>query len=97
MTTNNAKLPITHIGSVVCAPKSRKDTILLQEVYHVPLMKKNLLSVSYLVDLGNYILFGPDDIKIYRKLQISGSPTMEGKRIKSIYVMFVEIALVGKT
>ena len=92
VTTNNWKLPITHIGSAVCASKSSKDTILLQGVNHVPLMKKNLLSISYLVDVGNYILFGPDDIKIYRKLQISGSPTMEGKRTKSIYVMSAEIA-----
>lgn len=97
VTANNAKLPITHVGSAVCAPKLGKDIILLQYVYHAPLIKKNLLFVSQFAAAGNYILFGPNDVKIYKKLQIFGTPTMEGIIIESIYVMSAETAYVDKT
>lgn len=66
-------------------------------MYHVPLIKKNLLFVSQLATAGNYILFGPNDVKIYKKFQIFGTPTMAGRIIESIYVMSAETAYVDKT
>lgn len=60
-------------------------------------MKKNLLSVSELAAAGNYILFGPNDVKVYKNLQVTGTPINEGKRVESIYVMSAEVAYVDKT
>ncbi|KAM1154251.1 hypothetical protein FF1_036630 [Malus domestica] len=60
-------------------------------------MKKNMLSVPQLTSLGNYVLFGPQDVKVYRHLKILGTPTMERQRLQSIYVMSAETAYVDKT
>ncbi|KAE8681852.1 hypothetical protein F3Y22_tig00111303pilonHSYRG00095 [Hibiscus syriacus] len=56
VTTDNSRLPITHIG--------------------------------------HYVLFGPQDVKVYRDVKISETPTMEGRRLESIYVMSAESAYV---
>lgn len=42
----------------------------LQNVYHVPGMKKSLLSVAQLTSLGHFVLFGPQDVKVYYDLKI---------------------------
>ncbi|CAL8099455.1 unnamed protein product [Prunus armeniaca] len=60
-------------------------------------MKKNLLSVAQLTSSDHYVLFGPRDVKVYRDLKISGMPTMEGRRLESVYVMSAESAYVDKT
>ncbi|KAH7851221.1 hypothetical protein Vadar_008770 [Vaccinium darrowii] len=60
-------------------------------------MKKNLLSVSQLTSSGNYVVFGPKDVKVYQSLKPVGTPIMEGRRLESIYVMSAESAYVDKT
>ena len=39
------------------------DSIMLQSVFHVLGLKKNLFSVSNAVDARNYVLFGLNDVK----------------------------------
>ncbi|KAE8722922.1 putative LRR receptor-like serine/threonine-protein kinase [Hibiscus syriacus] len=73
VTTDNSRLPITHIR-----------------------MKKNLLYVAQLTSSDHYVLFGPQDVKVYRDVKISETPTMEGQRLESIYVMSAESAYYGK-
>ncbi|KAH7866468.1 hypothetical protein Vadar_020790 [Vaccinium darrowii] len=97
VTTNNSKLPITHIGKTVINPRFSPSEVKLQDVYHVPGMKKNLLSVSQLTSSGNYVVFGPKDVKVYQSLKPVGTPIMEGRRLESIYVMSAESAYVDKT
>lgn len=46
------------------------DSITLTNVFHAPGMKKNLFSVANVVDAGHYILFGPNDVKIFRNVEI---------------------------
>ncbi|KAE8698166.1 tir-nbs resistance protein [Hibiscus syriacus] len=60
-------------------------------------MKKNLLSVAQLTSSGHYVLFGPQDVKVYRDVKITETPTMEGRRLESIYVMSAESAYVDRT
>ena len=48
ITANNSELPITHIGKVVVTPRFSNMQVQLDNVYHVPGMTKNLLSVSQL-------------------------------------------------
>ncbi|KAM3015464.1 hypothetical protein FF2_028043 [Malus domestica] len=47
--------------------------------------------------IGHYVLFGPRDVKVYRDLKISEIPTMEGRRLESVYVMSAESAYVDRT
>ncbi|KAF2320714.1 hypothetical protein GH714_030269 [Hevea brasiliensis] len=64
---------------------------------HMTGMKKNLLSVAQLTSSGHFVLFGLQDVKMYRDLKISEKPMMKGRRLKSVYVMSVELAYVDKT
>ncbi|KAH0644478.1 hypothetical protein KY284_032362 [Solanum tuberosum] len=89
-------MPITHIGKTVFVPYHSSRQVELQNVYHVPGMKKNLLSVSQLTYSGNYVLFGPNDVKVYRNLKVTSTPIMEGRRLESIYVMSAETTYVEK-
>lgn len=46
VTTNNLRLPITHVSNTVLALRYSPQKVALQDVYYVSCMKKNLLSVS---------------------------------------------------
>ncbi|KAG8495890.1 hypothetical protein CXB51_007509 [Gossypium anomalum] len=39
----------------------------------------------------------PKGVKVFENVKVSGTPTMEGKRMESVYVMSVETAYVDKT
>ena len=97
MTTNNSKTPIAHIGNTIVPPQCSPIEALLQNVYHVPGMKKNLLSVAQLTSSGFFVLFGPKDMKVYRNVEVQEEPMMKGRRVESVYVMSIEIAYVDKT
>ncbi|KAE8673467.1 Beta-glucosidase 45 [Hibiscus syriacus] len=60
-------------------------------------MRTNFLSVAQLTSSGHYVLFGPQDVKVYRDLKILETPTMEGRRLESIYLMSTESAYVDRT
>ncbi|RVW66421.1 Retrovirus-related Pol polyprotein from transposon TNT 1-94 [Vitis vinifera] len=64
---------------------------------HMTGMKKNLLSVAQLTSSGHFVLFGPQDVKVYRDLEIMEEPVIKGRRLESVYVMFAETAYVDKT
>jgi hypothetical protein len=97
VTADNSRLPIAHIGKTIVTPRYNSNQVPLQDVYHVPGMKKNLLSVAQLTLSGHYVLFGSQDVKVYRDLKISETPVMEGQRLESVYVMSAESAYVDKT
>ncbi|KAE8695620.1 tir-nbs resistance protein [Hibiscus syriacus] len=97
VTADNSRLPITHIGKTVVTPRYNTNQVQLQDVYHVPGMKKNLLSVAQLTSSDHYVLFGPQDVKVYRDVKISETPTMEGRRLELIYVMSAESAYIDRT
>ena len=74
------KTPITHIDSTLIFPRFSLHRVQLQNVHHVPRMKKNLLSVSQLTSLGNYVVFGPKDVKVYCNSKPTSPPLMERPR-----------------
>ncbi|KAI4312513.1 hypothetical protein MLD38_037320 [Melastoma candidum] len=43
-----------------------------------------------------FVVFRPDDVKVYHELKFSGTPFMEGRKVNSIYVMSAESAYVDK-
>ncbi|XP_057463842.1 uncharacterized protein LOC130753687 [Actinidia eriantha] len=94
---NNSRLLITHIGKTIINPRFSPNEIKLEDVYHVLGMKKNLLSVSQLTTSSNYVVFGPEDVKVYRSLKPIGTTIMKGQCLKSIYVITAKTAYVGKT
>jgi len=59
VTTNNSKLPITHVSNTMVSNHYSDNEVSLQKVYHVPCMKKNPLFVSQLTSSGHFVLFGP--------------------------------------
>lgn len=87
VSVDNSKLPITRISTTVVSPQRSVNQMSLQNVYHVPGMKKNLLSVAQLTSTGHFVLFGPQDVKVYRNLKILEKPIMKGQRLESVYVM----------
>ncbi|RVX10691.1 Retrovirus-related Pol polyprotein from transposon RE1 [Vitis vinifera] len=97
VTANNSKLPIAHIGNTVVSSQYNTNDVSLQNVYHVPSMKKNLLLVAQLTSSGHFVLFGPQDVKVYRDLEIMEEPVIKGRRLESVYVMSAETAYVDKT
>ncbi|KAH0742848.1 hypothetical protein KY290_030841 [Solanum tuberosum] len=66
VTANDSRLSIAHIGKTTVSLQHGTNQMSLQNVYHVPDMKKNLFSVSQLTTCGNYVLFGPDDVRYIR-------------------------------
>ncbi|KAH7856278.1 hypothetical protein Vadar_034803 [Vaccinium darrowii] len=97
VTTNNSRLLLTHIGKTVINPQFSPSEVKLQNVYRVPGMKKNLLSVTQLMSSGNYVVFGPEDVKVYQSLKLVDTPITEGQSLESIYVMSAESAYIHKT
>lgn len=55
-------------------------------------MKKNLLSISQLTKLGNFVIFDPKKIKVCWKVKIVDTLIMEGQKVDSIYVMSIKKA-----
>lgn len=60
-------------------------------------IKNNLLSVSKLTNLGNYMAFDPYNVKVYRDVKIIGKLILEGEKHESVYVISVEMAYVENT
>lgn len=81
VTADNSKLLIAHIGKTVVSLQCIANQMSLQNVCHVPGMKKNLLSVAQLTSSGHFILFGLQDVKMYRNLNISEAND-EGTKIR---------------
>uniref|UniRef100_A0A2N9HLQ3 Uncharacterized protein n=1 Tax=Fagus sylvatica TaxID=28930 RepID=A0A2N9HLQ3_FAGSY len=48
VTADNTRLPIAHIGETLILPRFNAEQVPLEQVYHVPGVKKNLLSVAQL-------------------------------------------------
>ncbi|KAK4339173.1 hypothetical protein RND71_040635 [Anisodus tanguticus] len=96
VTAKNSRLPIAHVEKTTIRPRFSPKEVSLQDVYHVPGMKKNLLLVAQLTISGHHVVFGPQDVKIYKDLGISGTPMMRGRCLESAYVMSAESAYVKR-
>jgi len=78
VTANNSKLPIAHVGNTMVSNHYSDNDVSLQKVYHVPGMKKNLFSVSQLTSSWHFVLFGPQDVRVYHSFEIAEEPLMKG-------------------
>lgn len=73
-------------------------SVLLEDVYHVLGLKKNITSVSQLTDHGKYVPFGPNDVKILSNVNhIAANVLFISKRKESLYILSSSYAYVEKT
>ena len=70
----------------------------LDNVYHVPVLKRNLVSISQITNSGKYVLFGPNDVKILDNVKtLEANILFTGEKKDSMFVMSVGEAYVNKT
>ncbi|KAA0057677.1 putative mitochondrial protein [Cucumis melo var. makuwa] len=55
--------------------RSNSNQVELDNVFYVPGMTKNLVSVSQLTSSGNFVVFGPNDVKVYHNLKTQKNET----------------------
>lgn len=70
----------------------------LKNVYHIPRMK-NLILMSQLTSSssGNYVIFGPQDMKVYNRFEPLCELLMEERKLESVYAMTAQKSNVDKT
>ncbi|KAH7843402.1 hypothetical protein Vadar_016136 [Vaccinium darrowii] len=97
VTADNSIHPVKNEGTVK-VNASNAGCVTLNSVYHVPGMTKNLVSVSQISNSGKYVLFGPDDVKVLSNIRnMEADILLEGKRVKSLYVLSASDAYIEKT
>jgi len=87
VTADNTVHQVENEGTIVING-NQEDSITLNSVFHVPGMKKNLFSVANVVDAGNFVLFGPRDVKFLRNIkELKADVVHTGKRVKNLFVL----------
>ncbi|KAK8926651.1 hypothetical protein KSP39_PZI018972 [Platanthera zijinensis] len=72
----------------VVSLSSDKGPLTLRSVYHVPDMKKKLFSVTYAVDAGYHVLFGPTEVKFLRNASaVKADVAHVGKMVRDLFVL----------
>lgn len=80
---------MAHIGKMMIHPHFSSSQMQLQDIYHISEKKKENFSIS---SPGNYILFCPNNVKVYQNIKIFRTPKIEGQRLESIYIMSAKFA-----
>nr|KYP60162.1 hypothetical protein KK1_015610 [Cajanus cajan] len=96
VTAKNSKMPISHIEKAVIVPRFSPHQVEVDNVYHVLGIKKNLLSVSQLTASGNYVVFGPKDVGVYRRFKPICPAIVKGRRLEFVYAMSAQEAYINK-
>lgn len=100
VTADNSTYPVAKEGAVTIdvAGDTKTSSVRLDDVYHVPGLKKNLVSVSQITESGKYVLFGPIDVKVLDNMKdISADVILSGEKKGSLFVMSAGEAYVKKT
>ncbi|KAK9120307.1 hypothetical protein Syun_017924 [Stephania yunnanensis] len=97
ITADNSAYPVANEG-VVKIGILDNNAVQLNDVFHVPGLQRNLISVSQITDSGKYVLFGPKDVKVLDNIKtISADVLTSGERKGSLFVMSAGEAYVKKT
>ena len=96
VTVDNTVHQVENEGTIIINGK-QEDSITLNSVSHVPSMKKNLFSVANAVDAGNFVLFGPRDVKFLRNIkELKADVVHTGKRVKNLFVLSASDSYIEK-
>lgn len=79
---DNSKHLIANIGDVVFPSDNSKDELVLKDIYHVPGMIKNMISIPQMMYDGLYVLFGPEDVSVFKEFETSSVPILQGYKTK---------------
>ncbi|KAG5616710.1 hypothetical protein H5410_016534 [Solanum commersonii] len=83
-------------GTVVINEK-QEDSITLNNLFHVPGLRKNLFSVANVVDAGSYLPFGPHDMKFLRNIkELKANVIHTDKRVNDLYVLSASNSYIDK-
>lgn len=97
VTADNSTYPVAKEG-VIKISTNDNNAIRLNDVFHVPGLKRNLISVSQITNSGKYVLFGPNDVKVLANVKtIDADVVTSGERKGSLFVMSAGEAYVKKT
>ncbi|KAK1371141.1 CCHC-type domain-containing protein [Heracleum sosnowskyi] len=97
ITADNSTYPVAKEGTVEISSDDTK-LVKLDNVYHVPGLQRNLVSVSQITNSGKYVLFGPNDVKILDNVKnLEANVVFTGEKKDSMFVMSVGEAYVKKT
>ncbi|KAL0371749.1 UNVERIFIED_CONTAM: Retrovirus-related Pol polyprotein from transposon TNT 1-94 [Sesamum calycinum] len=95
--TDNSTNPVAK-EKVVEISSSNMKPVKLNDVFHVPGLKENLVSVSQLTSSEKHVLFGPNDVKILDNLDsIIVDIMFTGEKRGPLFVMSVGETYVKKT
>ncbi|KAK3021915.1 hypothetical protein RJ639_045209 [Escallonia herrerae] len=99
ITADNSIHPVVNEGTAnINAHGSMNSDVVLKDVYHVPGLKKNLVSVSQITDSGKYVLFGPKDVMVLDKLKnVEADILLVGEKKESLFVMSAGEAYIKQT
>lgn len=71
--------------------------ITLDNVFHVPRLKKNLFLVSNAMDVGYSVMFGENDVKFIRNIKFIKADVMQtGRRVKYAFVLYASSSYIDK-
>ncbi|KAK3012509.1 hypothetical protein RJ639_007995 [Escallonia herrerae] len=92
ITADNSIHPVVNEGTAnINAHGSMNSDVVLKDVYHVPGLKKNLVSVSQITDSGKYVLFGPKDVMVLDKLKnVEADILLVGEKKESLFACLLE-------
>ncbi|CAL9078526.1 unnamed protein product [Musa textilis] len=83
-------------GTVIILDKDN-DPITLKSVYHIPGIKKNLFSVANAIDVGNYIIFYPNEVKFLHNIKkLNADVIHTSKMVKGLYILLALTSYVDK-
>nr|GEW82405.1 retrovirus-related Pol polyprotein from transposon TNT 1-94 [Tanacetum cinerariifolium] len=75
-----------------------EGAVKLEDVYHVPGLKRNLVSVPQITDSGKYVLFGPSGVKILVNVRnLAADVIVTSEKKGSLFVLSAGEAYVKKT
>ncbi|KAK3011144.1 hypothetical protein RJ639_012869 [Escallonia herrerae] len=77
---------------------SMDSGVILKDVYHVPELKKNLVSVSQITDSEKYVLFGPKDVMVLDNVKsVEADILLIREKKESMFLMSAREGYVEKT
>ncbi|XP_071705149.1 uncharacterized protein [Rutidosis leptorrhynchoides] len=87
ITAENSTHPVKKEGNAIIDVNN--NTFALEDVYLIPELTKNLVSVPQITESGKYVLFGPTDVKVLENVkEIVGDVLFTGEKKGSLFVLF---------
>lgn len=88
---------IAYTGDVSFPADTYKNELIIENVFHLPGIGKNLFSIPQITSFGKYVLLGPDRVHIFDEFETISKPVLIGSQHDSVYGLSAETTFVDKT